>query len=75
MRQKDVVVGKVYLCKVSGLLCPVRVDTLNERMDYAGRRRQSFSATNMRTGRKLIVSAARLRKEVRQVEGKWRLVN
>ena len=70
MKRKDIEIGETYACKVSGLLVPVKV--LADRgasfmttdctwnPGYKLKHR-GFDAMNLATGRKLVVSAARLR--------------
>lgn len=57
MKQKDVVIGKIYAVKVSGNVVPVRIDRESQ---YGG-----WDGTNMDTGRKIrIKSVQRLRYEI-----------
>ncbi len=56
MKKQDIVIGKVYVMKVSGFLRPVRVEAT---CTYGG-----WSGTNLDTGRTVrIKTAAKLRKE------------
>lgn len=58
MKLKDIQIGEIYIVRVSGRLCRVRVDARRE--NYYGRPR--LDATNLDTGRKLVLrGAARLR--------------
>jgi hypothetical protein len=63
MRADEVVVGQVYLARVSGRVVPVRI----ERPVLVGIRkvRTGWEATNLATGRRILIrSAQRLRKRV-----------
>lgn len=62
MRKQDVVIGSVYLAKVSGKRVKVRIDSVREVPGYLGSRSTTrWSATNLATGRTIeIRSAARL---------------
>ena len=63
MRGEDVRIGSAYVCRVSGELC--RVEIVRE---VFARRGRKFSAMNTRTGRTIVVSAARLRSEILTTE-------
>jgi hypothetical protein len=64
MKMVDVHIGGIYVAKVSGKLTKVRLDEEH----WFGTRRSGWLATNMTTGRQIhIRSAAKLRKEVRQI--------
>ena len=75
MRRAQVVVGHVYLVKVSGKLAPVRVtEDLGKVVVCVGcmartkTRHRGWEGVNTRTGRKVhIRSAAKLREEVTEV--------
>jgi hypothetical protein len=61
---KDVKVGQIWRCKVSGFLCDVRVDSINVSNGsgyYDRRKKTTLSLTNLRTGNKVGRSAAALR--------------
>ena len=63
MRADEVVVGQVYLARVSVGVVPVRI----ERVVLKGLRqkRRAWEATNLTTGRRILIkSAQRLRKQV-----------
>lgn len=60
MKAKDVVIGQIYNCRVSGQLRQVRVE--REYINWQDRTR--FDALNLATNRKIVVSAARLRPPV-----------
>jgi hypothetical protein len=78
MKAKDVVVGRVYVVKVSGKLASVRIDASRERVVRQPSRKGTtilfsrpivsgggYIGTNIRTNREVnIRSAARLRYEV-----------
>jgi hypothetical protein len=66
MRSSDVVVGRVYLAKVSGRLVPVRI----ERPVLAGfgRIQVVWEATNLATGRRILIRSARRLRERMEVE-------
>lgn len=61
MRSKQVQVGGRYLAKVSGKVVQVDVTGETYRTTASGRTRTVYRAINLRTGRKLELSAARLR--------------
>lgn len=67
MKINDVRRGAEYLAKVSGRICRVRVDSIEDRWDSFARggkggSRVTFFVTNLRTGRALrFRSAAKLR--------------
>lgn len=75
MKRAEVVLGKVYLVKVSGKLAPVRITenlgmfTPVIRLNYAPNSRHlGWKGVNTRTGREVrIRSAAKLRQEVLEV--------
>ena len=81
MKIKDIVVGHVYVMKVSGRLSPVRIDGEYSTVaygtraaSYAGpRRMRKFYGTNLRTGRAIRpISPGRIRFEVEQLaSGVW----
>ena len=55
MKKSDVVIGRTYVCKVSGVLTAVRIDGESR---FGG-----WEATNVKTGRRVRVrSAQRLRR-------------
>jgi hypothetical protein len=57
MKKKDVLLGHIYLAKISGKIVPVQIDGESP---YGG-----WNATNRATGRQVrIKSAAKLRQEV-----------
>ena len=58
MKTKDVEIGGIYGCRVSGNIVKVRVD--REHATWNGRTK--FDARNLSTNRKIVVSAARLRR-------------
>jgi hypothetical protein len=61
MRADEVVVGRVYLAKVSGRFVPVRIE--RPVLVGFGRMRMGWEATNLATGRRILIrSAQRLRK-------------
>jgi hypothetical protein len=63
VRSSDVVVGQVYLARVSGRVVPVRI----ERPVLVGvsKVRTGWEATNLATGRRILIrSAQRLRKRM-----------
>ena len=63
MKQADIVSGGVYTAKVSGWLCHVRVDAIDE--DRLSR--TCYHCTNLSTGRKLFFrSAMKFRMPVKQ---------
>lgn len=64
MRAKEIAVGQLYACKVSGNVVPVRIDRALGRGKY--------TATNTKTGRAVRVSSARLRWAWGDAEGKRR---
>ena len=53
MKAKDIVVGGVYLARVSGKLTSVRVDAIEEVYSSRCRWRDWYRVTNLATGRKL----------------------
>ena len=62
MKKAEIVIGEVYLAKVSRALVPVRIDSV--RHLYGGGTR-GWTATNLVTGREIHVrSAARLRRRI-----------
>lgn len=65
MLKKDVVIGDTYAAKVSGIVCPVRLDGESR---YGG-----WDATNLRTGKGVrIKSAQKLRRRLPQeAVDKW----
>jgi len=64
MKKADVEIGVTYAAKVSGRICPVRIDG----PCHIG---SGWYATNLFTGRQVrILSAQRLRFEVEEIEGK-----
>lgn len=71
MRQRDVKVGKTYAVKVTdGRLCPVTLTAEAPDDYYSGRER--WYGTNLKTGRQLTLTAARLRFEVVKADcGHW----
>ena len=74
MLKANVVIGEVYLAKVSGRLSPVRIDSESQ---YGG-----WNGTNLRTNASVrIRGGQRLRARLEHVEGhgtprggKWRIV-
>jgi hypothetical protein len=78
MLKKDVVVGQVYVAKISGKLTRVRIDSEVESRTigeggYSGRPKRKIGggwmATNLNTGRQVrIKSAAKLRLHIPQQE-------
>jgi hypothetical protein len=79
MKKSEIEVGKVYTAKVSGRIVPVEV--LAERTGsshyYGGansgaagftRSTTKFTVRNLVTGREIVVSAARLRSAVEEVQ-------
>lgn len=66
MKRADVVIGGVYIARVSDRLVPVRIDAPHQRVGYfGGRTVNHWDATNLSTGRKIeIRSAAKLRRAV-----------
>lgn len=57
MKKNEIKIGGVYVVKVSGRLCPVRVDK-------AGKSK-GWWCTNLRTGRTVyVLTAAKMRKEI-----------
>lgn len=62
MKTKEIKIGSVYLAKVSNRI--VRVKVNDSYTSYNGRTK--FNVTNLKTGRKIVVSAARLRREVNE---------
>ena len=70
MKNQDVQTGKVYLAKVSRSVVRVRVDTIRDYTrrtyrlgDKGTRTTQELVCTNLSTGREIVCTAARLRKE------------
>ncbi len=63
---KDVAVGQVWTCKVSGFLVNVRVDSINIKHGngWGSRKKTTLSLTNLRTGNKVGRSATALRRKV-----------
>ena len=61
MHLANVEVGKVYYVKVSGKVVPCRVDSLHSDLMVSKR----VWCTNLKTGRVIRVSSAKLRFEVR----------
>lgn len=66
MKQSEVQIGKVYQVKVSGVLKPVRVESMIERTDWHKTQgwRNKFNGTVLTTGRKIRLTAGRMRKEL-----------
>ena len=66
MKRCDVRVGGIYIAKISGRLCRVRLDDENEHTAWGnGRQTTYWLATNLETGRSVkIHSAAKLRREI-----------
>jgi hypothetical protein len=64
MRQQEVVVGRRYFAKVSGSLCVVKI---TGRTPYKRGRLDVFEAENLRTGRRLRLTSARLLGRVEEV--------
>lgn len=62
MKQSEVEVGGFYHARVSETIQVIRVDAVYRPGD--GRRHASWTATNVRTGRKINVTAARLRDRI-----------
>lgn len=65
MIKDQIEIGKVYIAKVSGRLCRVRVTSITKREGY-GRTKATtrYDATNLETGREITIkSAAKLRRE------------
>lgn len=62
MKAKDIIVGRTYMAKVSGVICPVRVLGMSR---YGG-----WDAMNTKTGRTIHVRGPqRFRYEVRRETG------
>jgi hypothetical protein len=66
MKSKDIIIGGLYAAKVSGYWVSVRVTGQRDQERY-GKIRTVFEVTNLRTGRRLTVSAARLRYPVKSL--------
>lgn len=66
MTRLQVSIGKVYIAKVSGKLCRVRLDRDRLLSGLGGHAaRHGWFATNLETGREVIIrTAAKLRREV-----------
>ena len=66
MLKAQIEIGKVYIAKVSGKLCRVRIDRERSFEVLGGHRtNHTWIATNLETGREIrIRSAAKLRREV-----------
>lgn len=65
MQRANVQLGKVYLAKVSGKLCRVRLERERVLSGLGGHRaRHGWFATNLETGREIVIrTAAKLRRE------------
>lgn len=65
MKQNEIKVGGTYLARVSGMIVPVRVDAIRERMAAPynrPRKAMAYDVTNLATGRKTTFrSAAKFR--------------
>lgn len=69
MKQSEVVIGKVYAIKVSGVLQPVRIDS-NHAKSWP-RRLRRYTGVNLRTGRTIDhITAARMQHELCGKDGK-----
>ena len=66
MKQSEVQIGKVYQVKVSGVLKPVRIDQEIDNPWYKTKRKV-FNGTVLTTGRKIRLTAGRMRKEIAPV--------
>lgn len=65
MKQSEVQIGKVYQVKVSGQLKPVRVEGINLPSNYSTRQsRNRYFGTVLTTGRKITLTAGKMRKEL-----------
>ena len=65
MKQKDVKIGGLYACKVSGRMAKVKVLSEYQTAAYGNvRSRTKFCCINTDTGRQVNCSAARLRHEI-----------
>src|ERR1700723_2352250 len=69
MKQSEVTIGAVYQVKVSGVVKPVRIDSQDDPYIHDGsfhhyNRRRRFNGTVLTTGRKIRLTAARMRKEL-----------
>ena len=63
MKIAQIEIGHIYECKVSGRLVPVHVRSQRER--WTGKRSLTyFEVHNLATSRMLLVSAARLRRQM-----------
>jgi hypothetical protein len=76
MKQNEIEIGKVYACKVSGEIQPVKIIGSHSRMHYgyrcAGQQRRAYlSGINQNTGRHVETTAAKCRREVVLVNGDW----
>jgi hypothetical protein len=65
MRQQEVEVGRKYFAKVSGDLCIIRI---TGRTPWRRGRLDVFEAVNLKTGRRVHVTAARLLARVAEEE-------
>jgi hypothetical protein len=64
MTKKEIQVGNVYIAKVSGALCRVRVTGIREIEATNTKKLTRYEAVNLETGRSITVrSAARFRRE------------
>ena len=65
MKLSEIVVGEVYLCKVSGRIVPVKVEKLSEILSFKGRYTTHIICRNTLTGRQVVCrSPQRLRRKV-----------
>ena len=66
MLKANVSIGKVYIAKVSGKLCRVRLERERNFSGLGGHRvNHGWFATNLETGREIVIrTAAKLRREV-----------
>lgn len=66
MKARDVQIGRLYLVKVSGALCTVRITAIEDRWHpFSDRKTTIYRGVNLKTGRDVTCkSAQRLRCEV-----------
>lgn len=63
IKQADVIVGKVYAVRVSGVLSPIRIDSNHGKAGWP-RRLIRFHGVNLRTGKTIHLTAARISHEL-----------
>jgi hypothetical protein len=74
MKQSEVEIGRVYQVKVSGQLKPVRITAEDANPNYRNRRTRYYG-TVLTTGRKITLTAGRMRKELKYQDNKSAAAN